>query len=305
VTGSSTAAYLQIRPIWILWSHKESTYGPGVRGDSEIKTMKDMAKSGLKIGVMAGGATRMPECHYIYPAFAGVTHEWAEENWEFIETPGYSAGVRMLGEGKFDVFTGHSPQSGISREVAAGPYGLRWLPMDFDNEEGWAAMDKYVPGLGKAKHELGVESAKGVEGYSEPFFTMVSTGKDGEWGLPVETQYHLAKWYDEHYDLVKDVHSTSYFMSLDCFRDALDEVIVTPVCPGTVKYLKEIGKWTAEDDKWNAKAEKIMFDYIEASKAAHDEAIERNLQVSLDSEEWMELWGSYKEGLPVLSTCRE
>lgn len=254
--------------------------------------MKDLVKE-VKIGLMAGGATRDVEGRYVYPAFAGVTTEWAQENWTFIETAGYSAGVRMLGEGKFDVFVGTSPQSGVCNEVAAGPFGLRWLPMDFDNEEGWNVMNEMLPGLGKTKHAIGVESAMGVEGYSEPFYTFVSTGASEE------LQYQLAKWYDTHYDLLDGLHKLIWFYKLDEFREALDTTIISPVAPGTVRYLREIGKWTAEDDKWNAKAEETMFKYVEASKAAHEEAVERNLQVSLDSEEWMELWASYKEGLPT------
>ena len=261
--------------------------------------MEDMAKEGVKIGLMAGGATRDIEGHYVYPAFAGVTPEWAEENWTFIETPGYSAGVRMLGEGKFDVFVGQSPQSGVSHEVAAGPYGLRWLPMAHDNEEGWKVMNEMLPGLGKCKHELGVEVAMGVEGYSEPFYNYVSTGASEE------LQYQLAKWFHTNHDLIEGVHSTAYFYNPDLFRKALDATVITPVAPGTVRYLKEIGMWTAEDDKWNAKAEEIMFKYVEASKAAHEGAVERNLQVSLDSEEWMELWASYKKGLPSYVSCRD
>lgn len=81
-------------------------------------------------------------------------------------------------------------------------------------------------------------------------------------------------------------------MSIDLFREFLD-YSGAPIHEGTIRYLKEIGKWTAKDDVWNQEAIKLMGRYIDAWKKASTEAQEKKIKIAFDNKEWESLWNRY------------
>lgn len=293
-TGLEEFSFVQIRLVQTLWSSKVGVYAPAVRGTSDIYSFRDLAtKKGLRIGLIVGQAMHETLAYKVFPALAGVTEEWAKENWIFIMTPGYTQGIKMLGEGKLDLVPSINPESSVSYEVAGSAAGLRWLDMDHENEEVWDVMAKYVPTRGKAIIESGVESAHGVEGMFGAVCYYVSDFTDEE------LQYQLAKWFGENYDIYKDVHKGCLWMQVKKFRELLDASPL-PIAPGTVRYLKEIGMWTAADDEWYKQREELVMKYVEASAAALSEAKAKGIKISFDSKEWQDLWAVYKADLPRL-----
>ena len=94
--------------------------------------------------------------------------------------------------------------------------------------------------------------------------------------------YAFIKALDESYDLYKDGTATMSRWSLDISgRPAID----VPFHDGAIRYLKEKGIWTEEDDAWNAKRTERM----DALLAAWEEFKPQNDGLSEDefAEAWM------------------
>ena len=120
-----------------------------------------------------------------------------------------------------------------------------------------------------------------------------------------ELIYNLAKWLGENYEAYKGKHKSNEEMSMDNFRGYLDRarsMYYIPVHGGTVRYLKEKGKWSAEDEAWNEKNKALIKKYVEAYNAAIAAADEKKIEVAPKNKPWLALWGDYKKGLPLLGT---
>jgi len=76
-------------------------------------------------------------------------------------------------------------------------------------------------------------------------------------------------------------------------------VVILPVHPGTIRYLKEIGKWTAADDARHEYNLRLNQAYIDAWDKARDQASIRKIKVAADSAEFADLWRSVKRGMGV------
>jgi hypothetical protein len=61
--------------------------------------------------------------------------------------------------------------------------------------------------------------------------------------------------------------------------------------------LKEIGMWTAKDEKRNQELLALEKDYQKAWKAALDEAKANNIKVSVKNKAWMDLWDGHRNKL--------
>jgi hypothetical protein len=113
-----------------------------------------------------------------------------------------------------------------------------------------------------------------------------------------ELVYEIAKFLGESYDEYKDKQSILEQWSLEALRSYIDRAVI-PFHSGTIKYLKEKGIWTAEDDTWNEGQLELMDRYEEAWEAATEEALSNNIKIERDNEEWLDLWDSYREQLPI------
>src|SRR5690606_28366500 len=134
--------------------------------------------------------------------------------------------------------------------------------------EGWSRYLDSRPMLVPTEISMGVETARGVGGATSNFVYAVPA--DAE----TELVYNLAKWMHTAYDGYKGTHPLAARMSLEEFRRYLDRSPL-PVHEGTVKYLREIGAWTEEDDAWNNAAIEKMDAWIAARQAAMKEAGEQ------------------------------
>ena len=95
-------------------------------------------------------------------------------------------------------------------------------------------------------------------------------------------------------------------MSIEFLRKQLDETFL-PVHEGQIKYLKELGIWTAADDARQEYNVNLIDRYIKAYDEAIAMADEKTMKVAPDNEEWVELWGNYKKsiGLPKLKVMSD
>jgi TRAP transporter TAXI family solute receptor len=258
-------------------------YAVMVRGDSDAEKIEDLA--GRKAAV-----------YYSSPAwyrgleaclkFGGLSFE----DVEVIEFGGYTQCQQAVADGRAD-FTFTSTISSVTYEVAENPHGIKFIPMPVDDEEAWDRYYEDLPLGNNGYCESGVESAIGVPMPLSPFimYTLKS--------VPEETIYEIAKFFAENFDAYKDAHPQMVEMGLDTVLEFKDTGLGIPVHPGTVKYFKEIGKWTEEDEQWNnAQWEKVK-KMREAWDAAVDEANEKGIKIVYNNEEWIKLWEQHRSSV--------
>ena len=75
-----------------------------------------------------------------------------------------------------------------------------------------------------------------------------------------------------------------------------------PIHEGTVKYLREINAWTAEDDAWNDEAIKKMDSWISARKAAMEEAAKSGVKADFQDEKFLAIVEKHTKGLEGFRT---
>ena len=76
----------------------------------------------------------------------------------------------------------------------------------------------------------------------------------------------------------------------------------TPLHDGTVRYLEEIGRWTPAHEARRHQNIDLLTRWVEAYRAAIDEADEKGIQVDPENEEWIELWYSRRSELPEMKS---
>jgi len=271
----------------VLWSYSKSDAGFIVRGDSDIKTVYDI-KPGTKFVDLA-----------FYPGyrdgFPAALLAWAGVDPEDIEwVPGGSFGacIRFITGGQADVCLAFPPSPDVM-EAAASPHGIRWLDLPYDEDPEGAKKFIDIERTSALGVMFGSPEASGVRGVVG--ITPVITRADAD----LELVYNMAKWLDENYDLYKETHVWTQYMT----RDNLMDIMATwflPAHDGLVKYLKEKGLWTAAHDVRQAQNIAFVTSYVDAFQEAIEMADDQGIMVDAENEEWIELWENYKQqlGLP-------
>jgi TRAP transporter TAXI family solute receptor len=258
-----------------------------VLGDSGIKTPYDI-KPGMKI------------IYFSYiphgkPAMEALL-AWGQvdpEDVVWVPAGSIGANLRLLMEGKGDVAYGFTTLWGGWYEAEAGPHGLGWIAMDAKTDpEGAKRYLAIRPETAFGVMTTGVPSARNVPAMSRISVYITSAATDPE------LVYHLVKWLDENYDKFKDAHPQAEFMTIDYLMTPA-ETSFQPLHEGTVRYLEELGRWTPAHEARRQQNIDLIDRWVEAYQAALDMADERGIEVSPENEEWVELWDSYKEDLPV------
>jgi hypothetical protein len=173
--------------------------------------------------------------------------------------------------------------------MEGAPGGIRWLSLDSDNKEGWNNYLQYRPMLIPTKIDLGVPTARGVDGATSNFLYAVPADADADFA------YHMAKWFHQSYDAYKGTHPMAARMSLELFRGYLDRTSL-PIHEGTVKYLREIGAWTEQDDAWNDAAIAKMDRWVTARNAAIAEAREKGVEIQFQNEAFLDILRTHTKG---------
>ncbi|MFC4261119.1 TAXI family TRAP transporter solute-binding subunit [Marinobacter lacisalsi] len=288
--------YASTKPVAqrMIWHHNDTPWGFVVSGDSDLETMEDLKSGDVKVAQGVFSPPMTTTVRKAMPAFLGLSPEEAEETFDYVPASSYVENCRSVVEGKADV-AWCSPISSVLSEMEGAPGGIRWLPMDLDNQEGWEGFMEYSPMSIPAEITFGVSTAKGVDGLTSNFIYASPADADADFA------YTLAKWFHESYDDYKGTHPLATRMSLDVFRDYMDRSSV-PVHEGTVRYLKEIGEWTEEDEAANQASIEKMDRWIEARKAALEEARDKRIVPDADNEEFMAIFNRHTEGLEGFSS---
>lgn len=278
----------------IVWHHNDSPWGFVVAGESDLKSLADLKKGGVRV---AQGMFSPPMSKAVregLPAFVGIPLDQAEQVLSYVPASSYAENCRSVVEGKVDV-AWCSAISSVSSEMEGAPGGIRWLSMPAEDKDGWERFLNARPMLMPTVIDLGVSSARGVGGATATF--VYSSVADAD----EELVYQLAKWFHQSYDEYKGTHPLAARMSLEQFRKFLDHSSL-PVHAGTVRYLREVGAWTEADDAWNQQAVERMDQWIAAREAGMAEAAKAGIKPDFQDEAYLAILRKHTEGLEQLRT---
>jgi TRAP transporter TAXI family solute receptor len=293
IQGMIAYAEKRCYPVRTVWHQADTPWGFVVRGDSNIKTIYDLKRKGIRFGLAIGQPPMVTAVKEALPAFLGWTKEEAEKNWTFVPASSYTENCRAVTDGKADVSYA-SPLSAVLFEMEAHPAKIRWLDMPHKDKAGWNRWLKIRPILIPTKVEIGAPSANGLEGLTSNFLYWVRADTDQE------MVYQLAKWFHQSFDKYKDTHTLNKRMELRHFRNYLNHACL-PVAEGTIRYLKEIGQWSEADDKWNNEAIALMDRWVKARNAALDEAKAKGVKIHWENKDYLAILEKHTKDFPVFT----
>jgi TRAP-type uncharacterized transport system substrate-binding protein len=220
-------------------------------------------------------------------AFGGLT--WKDV--QTVEVGGYDHCARAVADGRAD-FTYNAPISTVTIEVDQNPYGIRYIPMDLKDKAGWERFWAIRSDSGGGVCTSGVKPALGVPMVNSPFVIWTYKWVDQDF------TYLLAKFFSEQHDQYKKLHPNLPDMSFENMVKFKDTAAAIPILPGTIKYLKEKGKWDASDENWNNAQWAKIKRLTQLWEAATEEAISKKINPDYKNKAWLEIWGRHKSVIP-------
>lgn len=221
--------------IRVVWNGSTLPQGVLTRGNSGIKTWADV--KGKKVPQYVG-----------YPMVqmyidSALSYGNVSKN-DVTQVPvgGYAPAIQAVINGTVDVAPA-ATTSGAARELEASVHGIHWLPMPSANTEAWARFRKVCPALHPHKGTIGagMSAANPAEVWGN---NLIFTAYDYQ---DEQLVYWLVKQVHQSFDLYKDKHSQLKNWTIDQCLDL--EQIWAPFHPGSIKYFKEIGRWTDKHEK--------------------------------------------------------
>ncbi len=282
--ATETGGPYQARWVWPDFASNSVMF---VRGDSKIEKPTDITKD-TPIACTIDSA--MENVKASLAAAAGVSVE--EMNWVYCSS--YGEMPKLVTTGAAELCAYVTPTSSSIIEASAAPQGIKVL--DFDPElypEWCAAFQSKQPVYSFNKIGFGNEAAVGKHGW----------GSDGGWITSATADqdliYNLVKFFAEHQEEIQGAFETySYYWSVDYAREVLDRSYV-PIAEGTIRYFKEIGKWTEADDARQEYNIKLIDKYMEAYSNCVAQAHADGVNIDTQNQDWLDYWEAYKEAQNV------
>lgn len=276
-------------PLRIVWIMSKYDSGFIVRGDSKIKSIYDI-KPGVRVVDMRGFLTSQTNIEGLL-AWAGIKDLEKDVRW--VKAKNTEDKARLIVDGEADVAFSE-PTGPVIERAENNPYGIRWIELNADKDpEGAKRFHEKCRLIDFGLMFRGVPSARGRWGMNgmDQFCSNANTDPD--------FFYHLTKWLDENWRRFKDLHPWLNQTTRENLMQKLD-VTFLPCHAGLIKYLKEIKLWTPEHEKRNKQNIDLVNRYCEASLKAMRLADDKQIMVSRDNPEWVNLWENYKTelGLP-------
>jgi len=261
-----------------------TAWGYVVQGDSRIKTFKDVAK-GTKIAYTTSSSFLV----------SGVDALLAYLNYgpndvNLVSIGSFGANTAVLAEGRVDL-TFTSPISGPSYKAEATPKGLRWLALPQRNDDP-AAYDRYrkiMAGYVPLKTASGVKSSIGVSMDHAFQANHVRADEDPEF------VYQLIKWLDEKHATYKADFTHAHMLSIDNLVLFLETGALQPLHEGTIRYLKEKGKWKDAYQKRQDQLVALAKKYEKVYKAALAAAEKKGLAIEPANKDWVAFWAEFRK----------
>lgn len=257
--------------------------------DSKFIEPKNMA--GMRLGYVKGNSSLNVK-NDAFLAFAGMTRDDIEPVW----FGGYGALKTAFLAGKLDAFMA-TTSSGHAREVEASSLGLDWIDMDPSDAEGWARVQVIAPMMAPAVGTNGVgmseENPVNTVQYRTPMMVTYADRSEDE-------VYEITKALHETFDLYKGSHAAAH--NWDITRSGHTPADVA-WHPGSVKFLREMGVWTAEDEDWNqqrmARQTKVAEEWDNATDAFNQWRLaEKKAGNKVDiAEAWPVFWSEHRKSV--------
>lgn len=244
---------------------------------------------GMKLGYVKGNPSVNVKTDALL-AFAGLKRSDIKAVW--FGGYGVMKGARLTG--KIDGFL-MSPYSGITRELEASPGGIDWVQFDPADKAGWDRIQAIAPMYSPLAIDNGAGMEKGKPVNIIEFrYPMMVTYADRS----IEEVYEVAKAMDIAFDLYKNVNATTKNWAVTKAGHPPADVAWHP---GSVKYLKEKGVWTAADEAWNqtrlARHAKVIKAWDDATDAFNEWRVaEKKKKNKIKvSEAWPKYWSDYRK----------
>ncbi len=235
----------------ILWLAGPTPVGMAVRKNSGIKVGADL--KGKRVVTFPGYPTGQ---FYVDGALAFFNLK--KGDYSEVPVSSSTAGEAAFLEGKADT-TWYTQEAGAAIEMAASPNGLFWLPMDPKDTEGWKRLIVALPIAYPLRVTEGPGAPADIWGYD---YHVVSYDWQSE-----DLVYWLTKQKTVHFNSYKDIHPALKKWTMD---NALKtDAAQAPFHPGAIRYYKEIGVWTAQNDAWQKERLALEEKYIADWKAKH------------------------------------
>jgi TRAP transporter TAXI family solute receptor len=208
---------------------------------SGIKTIADL--KGKKMATVTGAA------HYelIYSGLLSMVGLTLDDV-KLVGYPSDGAAMKALTEGKVDA-KNQSPLAPGSYEAEASPFGFYVVPIPTD-KEAWAKLNKYVPFLfpDPSTEGAGIKAQGGSVMTVKYPWPILVCGAD----MPDEFAYRMCKAIYAKLDQVIAAWPKLTAMKVENgVKPGVTKM--APFHPGSIKFFKEIGAWTAEHEAANQK----------------------------------------------------
>ncbi len=253
------------QPVRVLYLAQHPGLCLGIRGDSVIKTAADL--KGKRVAYFPTYAlTMISEAHLV---FAGLS--WTDV--QKVDVPTYAAGMKMVMEGKIDA-SHINPTASTAYEMAAMPYGIRYVPLPLADKEGWARLKKSYPYYSPMKATIGagISPDKPLETLTYPYPVALTYDF-----LPADKAYIITKLLHESFPVYAAKHkSLEAYWAPEKFLELYEDYPI-PIHEGAIRYLKEIGKWTSQREALNKERLKRQADLKKLWDTVMSEALEKKI----------------------------
>ncbi|OWJ77901.1 MULTISPECIES: TAXI family TRAP transporter solute-binding subunit [Haematobacter] len=205
--------------------------------DAGIETVSDA--KGKRIALVAGNPSLNTKCEGIL-AFGNLTLD----DVKVVMFPTYSAAMASMTKGESDATCTTATVSQLY-ELAESPRGLHWVAVDPSNTEGWARLKEVSPMMGPFEESIAAGLKDGekvwMTSYRYPVIVSLAEKSDDE-------VYAFIKALDETFGTYKDATATMNRWDLHISGQPPVDI---PFHEGAIRYLREKGIWTEENQKWN------------------------------------------------------
>ncbi|MEQ9123697.1 MAG: TAXI family TRAP transporter solute-binding subunit [Alphaproteobacteria bacterium] len=223
-------------------------------GDIDVKEISDL--KGKRIGFVKGNpSVNVKNVGFL--AFGGLTTDDVQQVW----FGSYNAMKTAVIAGQLDAFSSVTTSANV-REIEASPRSITWPQFRPENKDGWKAMTDIISFAAPSKETKGAgiteENPAWLVGIRYPIVTTYARTSEDE-------VYNMIKAMDVAFPDYKNTTASSENWAVEkAGRPPYD----SPAHDGTIRYMKEKGWWSAEDQAWQDK----RLAQLNAALEAWDEA---------------------------------
>lgn len=225
-----------------------------------------------------------------YLAFAGLTRKDVEVVWLSNSARGSK---EALLNNQADAVT-YTPNSAAMKEVEMSPRGLRWVEFPPEDKKGWARLQAMMPAITPRRETQGEamspDKPVNIMGWKYPQIACYADKSSDE-------VYAFIKAMDDAFDLYKSAHPDMPSLHIS---QAGKTPADAPFHEGAIRYLKEKGVWTPQDQAWqDSRVERVRAVRRAWEQATSEFSRGRGAGAGQapraeDAEAWGDFWEDYR-----------